>query len=426
MLLDGAAFSVMVGAGETYFAAFALALGMGEIAAGLISSLPLLAGAMLQLASPAAVRILRSHRRWVVLCALVQAMSFVPMVIGALAGSIPALLLYLAVTLYWGAGMATGPAWNFWAGTLVPRPRRARFFARRGRIAQAAVLAGVVGGGLALQLGDASGRLLQAFAILFLLAGLSRLLSTALLFSQSEPHPMPDTHRVVRFSDLIQRIRHAGDGRLLSYMIFVQATIQISGPYFTPFMLEQVRFSYTEYLTLIGTSFAAKMLAFPAMGSLIARWGGRRVLWCAGIGIVPLAALWIPSQWYWYLLGIQVISGIIWAGYELATFLLLFETITEEERTSVLTGFNVGHAAATVAGALCGAAVLAGIGREPRAYFLIFAASAIMRMVSLVLLFRVREVTIEAVPLATRVLAVRPNTGSVDVPITSSMENGVG
>ena len=48
-LADGASFSVMVGIGETYLAAFVLALGMGEIAAGLISSIPLLAGSVLQL-----------------------------------------------------------------------------------------------------------------------------------------------------------------------------------------------------------------------------------------------------------------------------------------------------------------------------------------------------------------------------------------
>src|SRR6516164_11207901 len=63
---DGAAFSVMVGIGETYFPAFVLALGMGEIAAGLVASVPLLVGAVLQMISPAAVAWLGSNRRWVI------------------------------------------------------------------------------------------------------------------------------------------------------------------------------------------------------------------------------------------------------------------------------------------------------------------------------------------------------------------------
>jgi MFS family permease len=423
MLADGVAFSLMVGIGETYIAAFALALGMGEVAAGLISSLPLLAGAVLQLASPWAVRRLGSHRRWVVLCALVQATSFVPMVAGALAGRLPPALLYMAATIYWGAGMATGPAWNYWAGTLVPRSMRAGFFARRSRFAQAAVLAGVVGGGLALQFGAASDRLMHAFALLFLAAGCSRYISASLLASQSEPHPMPESHRLVRMPEMLRRAWHAGDGRLLAYMVFVQVTIQVAGPYYTPFMLEQVRFSYAEYLTLIGSSFAAKMLTFLFAGSLIGSWGPRRVLIVSGMGIVPFSAMWIVSTSFWYLLAVQVAAGVVWAGWELATFLLMFETIHEEERTSVLTTFNLGHAAATVTGALCGAAMLASIGREPRTYALIFGLSSLLRLVSVLLLVRLRERPIEPapVPIATRVLAVRQDSGSVDVPITPSI-----
>ena len=83
---DGVAFSLMVGAGETYIPAFALAVQAGETAAGLVSALPLLGGALLQLVSPWAIERLKSHRRWVVLCATIQAMSFAPLALGALLG----------------------------------------------------------------------------------------------------------------------------------------------------------------------------------------------------------------------------------------------------------------------------------------------------------------------------------------------------
>src|ERR1700677_4597952 len=53
---DGVTFSLMVGLGETYLPAFVLALGLGDVAAGLITTVPLAAGAVLQLVSPAGVR----------------------------------------------------------------------------------------------------------------------------------------------------------------------------------------------------------------------------------------------------------------------------------------------------------------------------------------------------------------------------------
>ncbi len=82
-MADGMAFGGMVGIGETFLPAFVLAVGLGEITAGLAGSLPLLAGGLMQMVSPFGVRFLQSHRRWVVLCAFLQAASFAPLVAAA-------------------------------------------------------------------------------------------------------------------------------------------------------------------------------------------------------------------------------------------------------------------------------------------------------------------------------------------------------
>ena len=149
--IDAIAFSVMVGAGETYLAAFVLGLGKGELASGLVSGIPMLAGALIQMISPGVIRRLKSHRTWVVLCAFIQAASFLPLVFAAIVQTMPLPVVFLVALLYWGAGMATGPAWNTWVSTLVPRRIRAHYFARRSRAAHFAVLCGVVGGGVSLQ-----------------------------------------------------------------------------------------------------------------------------------------------------------------------------------------------------------------------------------------------------------------------------------
>src|SRR5262249_14687177 len=120
ILGEGAASSMMVGAGESYLAAFALALGLGQVPAGLISTVPLLIGAVVQLISAPAVRYLGSHRRWVVGCATLQAASFVPLCLAALSGSASVTAVFAAAALYWGAGLATNGAWNTWVETLVP------------------------------------------------------------------------------------------------------------------------------------------------------------------------------------------------------------------------------------------------------------------------------------------------------------------
>jgi MFS family permease len=424
MSLDAAAFSVMVGIGESYLAAFALAVGVGQTGAGLLASVPPVAGAVLQLVSPAAVARLRSHRRWVVACAIVQALSFIPLVAGALLGRIPTWALFLLASLYWGSGMATGPAWNTWVSTLVPGRMRARYFSRRTRITQVGVLAGLVGGGLVLQLGRRLDQELHSFAVLFLIAAACRAVSSGLLASQSEPVPMPHRYRNVPAREAFARIgRRSHEGRLLLYLLSVQIAVHLSAPYFTPYMLKQLQLDYGAYMVLIAVSFAAKIFTLPALGLVAQRFGARRVLWIGGLGIVPLSALWLVSDSFAYLFVVQCIAGTFWGAYELATFLLVFEAIPDDERTSMLTSFNLANAIAMVGGSLVGGVLLHGLDESHSGYMTIFALSAAFRAVTVLLLLRVPAEVRSPVPIAVRTVAVRPSSGSFDRPILSSIDD---
>ena len=318
--------------------------------------------------------------------------------------------------------MAGGPAWNTWVGRLIPHKIRAHYFARRARGCQAAVLAGLILGGVALQFGSNHGYLLYVFAAMFALAGVARIASTWCLWMQSEPLPLPDNHRAVSPRELMRRARHGADGRLLVFMLAVQSAVQISGPFFTPYMLKELEFSYASYLSLIATAYVAKMLAFPFLGSVAKRFGSQWLLYVSAAGIVPLSTMWIFSENLAYLLVLQVFGGMIWAGYELATLLLLFEKIDESERTSVLTLFNVANAVALVGGALLGGTLLKLLGTDREAYHVLFGLSGAGRIIALILMARLHNVTFRIAPVFTRILGVRPNTGSLDAPLVTGFE----
>jgi len=259
---------------------------------------------------------------------------------------------------------------------------------------------------------------------LFLIASGCRFVSAALLAAQSEPEPPDQHHREVPVRELLRRFRHGRDGRLLMYMLITQAAVQISGPYFTPYMLGQIKMSYASFLLLIATAYSGRILFLPFLGALARRVGAQRVLWFAGWSIVPLSAMWLVSSSITYLFFVQLIAGSVWAAYELATFLLLFETIAEQERTSVLTTFNLGHAFATVVGAAIGGMVLKMLGTDHMAYMAVFAASCGARLFTIPLLGRAARAIAPAAqtaePVPTRVLAVRPNLGAIDGPILTN------
>jgi len=385
---DGVAFSVMVGTGESYIPAFALAAGLGEITAGLVATLPMLVGAAFQLVTPAAVRRLGSQRRWVVLCAAAQAASFAPLVIAALAGRLSRPVLFFAAALYWGFGMATGPAWNTWITQIVPRPIRSRFFAVRARWSQVAVLAGLIAGGASLQAGVGSQRPLLIFAALFGTALLARAVSSRFLASQSEPAGVaPDSLRISPGA-FWATFRNPAHGRLLLFLIWLQMAVHISAPYFTPFMLGPLKLSYGEYAVLTGTSFVARIAAMPALGSLAHRAGSRRLLWIASLGIVPLPALWLITQHFAWLLLVQVAAGIAWGAFELATLLVFFDDIPDRQRTSVLSMFNLANALAVVIGAGAGSLLFRAFGPQLAGYAVLFVVSSCLRIAGLVWLRR--------------------------------------
>ena len=425
MSADATAFNAMVGLGETYLPAFVLALTASQVASGLVSTVPLLAGALLQLVSPWMTQRWQSYRRWVVVCAVIQAVAFVPLVGAAGAGAMPLGLVFLAVAIYWGAGMAGGPAWIAWVEAVIPGRIRARYFARRTRLGQGGLVLGFVIGGVALQIGAATGHRLWAFALVFLAAAASRIASARFLASQ---HELPSPGIRLRWPRIDQIRDHAMKDRrvrVIGYLLAVQLAVQMASPYFTPYMLRHLEFSYARYMILTCTAYVAKIAVLPLMGRLADRHGVHQLLWFGGVAIIPLSGLWTISDHFGYLLMLQVYSGTAWAAFELAMLLLLFEDIPHSYRVGVLTVYNLINAVATAGGSLIGCAVLWAFAASRESYLLVFALSSVARGVALILLVGLPAAAGQPAAAASRVLpsappaphfANRPAAGAGSVP----------
>ncbi|MDX1648316.1 MAG: MFS transporter [Myxococcota bacterium] len=422
VLADGVAFSVMIGLGETYVPAFVLALGFGASEASLIATAPLLAGALLQLVTPLGVRLLGSYRRWVVGCATLQALSLLPLAGAALRGEAPRLALFAVASAYWGFGMATGPAWNAWVGTLVPRPLRARFFARRTRVSQAALLVAIAAAGAWLDLGRAADRELLAFGVLFVLAAVARLVSARFLAAQSEAPGLARSHRSPAPGRVLAGVRASGAGRMLLYLLSMQAAVHLAAPFFTPYMLGPLGLDYAQFMALTGMAFASRIAVLPALGRLAHDRGVAPLLAVGAVGVTPLPALWLVSDAFLYLLALQVLSGAMWAALELGTALAFFESLEERDRARILTLYNLAHAAAITGGALLGTLLFRSVPDGAGAYAVVFAVSAGARLLALPLLPRAPRIPVpEGVRL--RTLAVRPSAGAVQRPILATLED---
>ncbi len=341
------------------------------------------------------------------------------LIIAAYVGSISGWGLLLIASIYWAGGLAGGPAWNSWIEQIVPRTVRAGYFAKRTRATQIATLCGFVGGGLLLQYGRGAGWVTTAFAVLFLVAFLFRMISVVMLAAHKTPPAKPERAKVV--SDNI-----AGstlDGRhLLIYLVMVQGVVQISGPFFTPYMLKKLEMSYVVFTLLVAVAFTAKVVSLAAWGKVAKNRGAAWLLTFGAFAIVPLSSLWTVSQSLPWLIFIQAINGCMWAAYELGFLLLFFEALPQSRRVKMLTYYNFANTAAWCLGATIGAMVLSGFDASTQGYHALFYLSSFGRCVALVYLLSHRPVVIAKVTsIGLRVLGLRPNGSSLESPILASI-----
>lgn len=425
----------MVGVGETYLPAFALAVGLGEITAGLVGSLPLLAGGIIQSITPWIMRRGISERRWILSTALLQTASFAPLLGSALLGSISTMWLLVFASIYWAGGLATGPAWNSWIEKIIPKPIRINYFACRTRASQSATLIGFLVAGVLLHNSRRYDFEVLAFAGLFAIAIATRLFSVAMLalhhkvehvsIGSVESLPAATTPVAVERSAPTRAFAQPIPAKqLIVYLVLVQGMVQISGPYFTPYMLQHLHLSYLAYAGLMAIAFLAKIVALGAWGRLAKRQGAQWLLTLGGGMILPLAPLWIISDNYAWLLLIQAVNGVAWAAYELGFFLMFFESMPIKQRIKMLTVYNLANTSAWFAGSMVGAAILGHLGSSPSSYHTLFVISCLGRCIAFAYLLTHRSpIVVRVHELGFRVLGMRTNATPMEVPILSTLDD---
>lgn len=412
----------MVGVGESYLPAFVLALGMGEVVSGLTASVPMLIGSTLQLVSPYMVQKLNSYKKWVVTCAVIQALSFLPLIYTAVFGINSLMLILIATVLYWAGGLGTGAAWNSWMGYLVPAKLRTRYFSRRTPISHMGILIGLVLGASIAQRGKDENYALLAFAIMFFIAFLARSSSSICLTMKDEPKDPLKNHKFPSVFSVFKELVTSKDGKVLKYLLFVQMATHFSAPFFAPFMLKQIGLDYEKYMILVAAAFLARAMTLPFFGRIAHKFSATKILKLGGLLIIPLPSLWIISNDFIFLIFTQIIGGICWSIYELGMTISFFEDVKEEKRTSVLTCFSFANALAMAAGSLIGAKILSSLGTNLHAYFVIFVVSTSGRALALVFLRGLKDVKSGIRFIATRAFAVRPGMGAIERPILSMIQ----
>jgi MFS family permease len=423
---EGTLAAVMVGLGELWFVADAVRLGGSPIQLSLLVTLPQLVGSI---GSVAMLRSLRAaglsqggtppgsphgplvevgppgsalpgqpllrgpppsgvrprpvfiRRKRVVAAVVAQALVLATLSGLALAGWQRPWGLVLAACAYQLFGQAAGNGWSSWIGDLVPARIRGRYFGRRNRWVHGTTFVALVAGGLLLhatepRAAEAMGAGGLGFAVLYGLAALFRLGSAVLLLRSYEP---PFTPPAV--DDRLRTVLTGSEGAPARGVVLsgslVLLAVCVGSPFFAPYMLGELRFSYTTYLVAQGFIVIAKVVALPLWGRAVDRYGPRRVYTVAVllIGLIPLP--WIGTTEVAIVCAAQVLSGTAWAASEVGLLSLTLAAAPPRRRSVLLAAQSVAHGVAQFAGGLLGAGLLHLL---PGRFAVLFAVTAALRL----------------------------------------------
>lgn len=328
---DSVASSVMTGTVDQFLNAFAIFLRATSVQIGWLNGIPQLLGGIFQILS-VWLGGYWPRRGLIVAGAGIQTLSLVALTLLALPFAWPdqwrVPLLILCAVIYHAASNFAQPQWRALMGSLVPARLRGRYFGLRTRLAMATSFIAFLLGGLMLNGSAVLGWESFGFALLFLVAVLGRGQSTRYLNRMYDPYRFAPHHGRGLMHTLRSLKRALGDRQFRRFTLFLagmQCMVALSAPFFALYMLRDLQFTYLLFTLNTATSILVQFIMLRFWGRVADRKGNRYVM-ALGAALIPiLPVLWLFSDSWLYLMGVQVVSGVAWSGFTLATSNYLYD-----------------------------------------------------------------------------------------------------
>jgi len=383
----------MAGLTQNYITPFALTMRATTTQVGLLSSIPNLAMTLAQLLAPRLSERMRSRKGFILPIGLLHALMWLPILLIPYIfhdHQVISLIAFLTMSTIFDS--ISNPVWGSMMADLVSPESRGRFFGIRNRIAGfiSMVFSYVAGGILQLLTGNIN----LGFLIVFAAAVVFRLVSVYFLYRMYEPSLPTISTQHVSLWGISRRMSSSNVGRFIIFSGLIYFSTNLSGPFFTPYMLRELKFNYLTY-TIVNSASALTTLGFMTYwGKRSDRAGTVKVIKTTMllVPVVPIAWL-ISGNIYWIIL-VQVFSGFAWAGFGLASGIFIFDASPQNDRTRYIALFNAMVFGGAFLGALVGGMVTPLLPQIKHSHFLtIFLISGVARMiVGIVLLPRISEV----------------------------------
>lgn len=352
-VLDGSAYSAMLGLTQDVITPFALVLKATTAQVGLLASIPNLAMALSQLTVPRLAERARSRKKFILPIALAHALMWLPVLL------IPWLFpgdkvwwLIAFFTVITALGALGNPVWGSMMADLVPEEIRGKFFGFRGRVGGLLTLIFLFLSGAILEVSNKS--VFIGFTVIFGLALVFRLISWYFLSRMYEPPSTVTRKSAFKLVETLKKMPSTNVGRFIIYVALMKFATYVASPFFAVFMLRDLNFSYLTYVGITATSDLVNILFLSFWGKRADKAGNIKVLRITALLVPLVPLLWIIGRDLYFLIPIQVLGGFAWSGFNLVSVNFLYDAASPEKRTRYIALSNALNGIAICLGALTG------------------------------------------------------------------------
>ncbi len=380
----------------TYLVLYAVALGASSAQIGLLGALSGLGGALALL--PGALLVERIGRR-----------KEITLAGGGAIGRIMILLLVLlpfgvkgeaAVYLFIGLvviretfGNLSLPAWTSLAADIVPLGQRGRYFASRNiAMTVTGMVTAFLAGVIINESGSPAGYQ-WAFLLAFGCGAVSWFCFSRI--KDPAPRPPPRAARASASPILGSVLTHKPFLALCLHSAVWNFALNVAGPFFNIYLVHDLKASMIQVGILTAATSLSSLPALRVFGPLADRWGPRRIILITSllIPILPIAWIFVPSPWY--VLAINLFSGVLWSGFSMCVLNLLLQISPHAERARFSAVHQIVVAVSLALGAAFGGWVVTVFGFKA-----VFAISGIGRFIAALIFARFVTETIPLPALA--------------------------
>ncbi len=311
-----------------FLVGFAVALGAGNFAIGILAAVPF----CVQLLQIPAVILVERWRARRDICVLSTAVGRT-FLLGAaaaplLGGTFAVAALIISLAVYQAMAAIAGCAWNSWMRDLVPSSEFGRFFGRRTMATTALSVTLALAGGV---LVDSWTRYqpdntVFGYSILFAISAVIGFVGVYLLHITPDTPMAPAEKATHPLALLVAPLREMNFRRLIIFLASWNFAANLAAPFFTVYMLKSLGYSMTTVLALTIASQLSNLAALGLWGTLIDRFSNKAVLEIAA----PLYLLctfawtftglsWLQPMILYLLVVIHMLMGVATAGVGLAS-----------------------------------------------------------------------------------------------------------